>query len=327
MAVNDFSLLGTQAPIIVGSVFRLWPTQRRHREAVYQNNCCGYRVFRCWEPLFRDTTTRFDRSRNNPFRPRSSGGRRNRCGEQSRCRSYPVRSGAVVGLRLRTPAHPGDKAVPSELRRRETCGRTRIRSSRQTRGVSREAARHIRSWTYATVRTSSTGFPSDHPADAEVISMVPSALGKTTRGCGSCHLPNGKGRPENAGVAGLPVAYFMRQIQDFRNGLRHTADPRKPNTQYDDRTRQGDDRRRESRPPPNILDRMKWTPWIRVVETDLVPKTRIAGNLFLPARAGEDRADRRTHHRDAGERRAGGNVSQPALGIRCLCAGRQHQER
>ena len=27
---------------------------------------------------------------------------------------------------------------------------------------------------------------------------------------------------------------------------------------------------------------IKWTPWIRVVETDLVPKTRIAGNLFLP---------------------------------------------
>ena len=27
---------------------------------------------------------------------------------------------------------------------------------------------------------------------------------------------------------------------------------------------------------------MKWTSWIQVVETDLVPKTRIAGNLFLP---------------------------------------------
>jgi cytochrome c553 len=27
---------------------------------------------------------------------------------------------------------------------------------------------------------------------------------------------------------------------------------------------------------------MKWTPWIRVVETAMVPKTRIAGNLFLP---------------------------------------------
>ena len=27
---------------------------------------------------------------------------------------------------------------------------------------------------------------------------------------------------------------------------------------------------------------MHWYPWIRVVETDLVPKTRIQGNLFLP---------------------------------------------
>ena len=27
---------------------------------------------------------------------------------------------------------------------------------------------------------------------------------------------------------------------------------------------------------------LKWTPWIRVVETDQVPKTRIVGNLFLP---------------------------------------------
>ena len=27
---------------------------------------------------------------------------------------------------------------------------------------------------------------------------------------------------------------------------------------------------------------LPWTPWIRVVETDMVPKTRIVGNLFLP---------------------------------------------
>jgi len=26
---------------------------------------------------------------------------------------------------------------------------------------------------------------------------------------------------------------------------------------------------------------MKWTPWTRVIETDLVPKTRIEGNLFI----------------------------------------------
>jgi cytochrome c553 len=63
-------------------------------------------------------------------------------------------------------------------------------------------------------------FPGDHPAMPNVIQHGPAALGKVTRGCGSCHLPNGKGRPENAGVAGLPPAYFMRQIQDFRSGRR-----------------------------------------------------------------------------------------------------------
>jgi cytochrome c553 len=29
---------------------------------------------------------------------------------------------------------------------------------------------------------------------------------------------------------------------------------------------------------------IKWTPWIRVVETKMVPKTRIVGNLFLPVK-------------------------------------------
>jgi cytochrome c553 len=63
-----------------------------------------------------------------------------------------------------------------------------------------------------------------------VVAHGPAGMGKATRGCGSCHLPNGKGRPENAGIAGLPISYFMHQIDDFRNGRRHTADPRKPNT-------------------------------------------------------------------------------------------------
>jgi cytochrome c553 len=31
---------------------------------------------------------------------------------------------------------------------------------------------------------------------------------------------------------------------------------------------------------------MKWTPWIRVVETDTIPKMRVAGNVFLPLAEG-----------------------------------------
>src|SRR5437899_8835533 len=124
-------------------------------------------------------------------------------------------------------------------------------------------------------------FPDEHPSMPDVVAHGPAALGKNTRGCGSCHLPTGKGRPENAGVAGLPIPYFMRQIQDFRSGRRHSADPRKPNTNtmIELAKSLSDD---ELKAAAEYFGSMKWTPWIRVVETDLVPKTRIAGNLFLP---------------------------------------------
>lgn len=47
------------------------------------------------------------------------------------------------------------------------------------------------------------------------------------RACALCHYPNGKGRPENAGVAGLPNAYFVQTMKDFKNGARKNADSRK----------------------------------------------------------------------------------------------------
>ncbi|MDE3160709.1 MAG: hypothetical protein KGM92_18235, partial [Acidobacteriota bacterium] len=34
-----------------------------------------------------------------------------------------------------------------------------------------------------------------------------------------CHYPNGKGRPENAGVAGLPVCYSIQTMIDFRDRI------------------------------------------------------------------------------------------------------------
>jgi cytochrome c553 len=73
----------------------------------------------------------------------------------------------------------------------------------------------------------------------------------------------------------------MRQIQDFRNGLRRTADPRKPNTNtmIDLAKAMTDD---EVAAAAQYFSAIKWAPWIRVVETEMVPKTRISGNLFLP---------------------------------------------
>jgi cytochrome c553 len=126
-------------------------------------------------------------------------------------------------------------------------------------------------------------FPQDHPSPMPaIIRNGPAAgTGNTARGCGSCHLPNGKGRPENAPPAGLPVAYFMRQLHDFRSGLRRSADPRKPNTNtMIDLAKAMTDE--EMRLSAEYFAAIKWTPWIRVVESDTVPTTRIVGNLFLP---------------------------------------------
>jgi len=124
-------------------------------------------------------------------------------------------------------------------------------------------------------------FPEDHPPMPKVIQHGPAALGEKTRGCASCHLPNGHGRPENAGPAGLPKSYIMRQLQDFRSGRRHSADPRKPNTNtMIELAKALSDE--ELNAAADYFSSIRWTRWIRVVETDLVPKTRIQGNLFLP---------------------------------------------
>jgi cytochrome c553 len=121
-------------------------------------------------------------------------------------------------------------------------------------------------------------FPGDHPVPPDVILK---GRAPSVRGCGMCHMPNGKGRPENAPVAGLPYTYIVQQLTDFRNDLRGPADPRKTNTgQMIEGAKAMTDE--EIKAAATYFSAMKWTPWIRVVEADTVPKTRIAGNVFLP---------------------------------------------
>lgn len=124
-------------------------------------------------------------------------------------------------------------------------------------------------------------FPGDHPPMPEVVKRGPVGMGEVTRGCGSCHLPNGKGRPENAPVSGLTPAYFLRQMQDFRNGLRYSADPRKNNTSMMITVA-------ASLTDDELLASMRYftalkydTPWIRVVESPMVPKLKEVNQLFI----------------------------------------------
>jgi len=121
-------------------------------------------------------------------------------------------------------------------------------------------------------------YPGDHPAMPEVVAK--GKMAANVFACSLCHMPNGKGRPENAPVAGLPVEYFIQTMMDFKNDLRKSADPRKANTgrmigfvkaMTDEEIRQS----------ATYFGAMPWTQWIRVVETSTVPKTRIQGGMFL----------------------------------------------
>jgi cytochrome c553 len=121
-------------------------------------------------------------------------------------------------------------------------------------------------------------FPGDHPPMPGIVGQ-----GRTEamiQACGLCHYPNGKGRQENAGVAGLPYSYFVQTVADFKNGLRKSSDPRKANTNNMIRfaTNMTDG---EVKASAIYFSSMKWTPWIRVVETSRVPKTRVQFGMFL----------------------------------------------
>jgi cytochrome c553 len=127
-------------------------------------------------------------------------------------------------------------------------------------------------------------YPSDHPAMPDIV-----AHGRReaqVNACSLCHYPNGKGRPENAGVSGLPYSYFVQTMMDFKNDNRKSADTRKGNTNRMVAFAKAmtDD---EIKAAATYFSAMKWTPWIRVVEADTVPKTRIAGGMFLVAEGAE----------------------------------------
>jgi cytochrome c553 len=123
-------------------------------------------------------------------------------------------------------------------------------------------------------------FPEDHPPMPSIVSHGRVSAQPTIYACGLCHYPNGKGRPENANITGLSYEYFMQQMMDFRNGARKTSDPRKANTQLMTAFAKtmNDEEIREA---AKYFTSIRTTPWIKVVESATVPKTKPAGGMFL----------------------------------------------
>lgn len=121
-------------------------------------------------------------------------------------------------------------------------------------------------------------FPEEHPPMPKiVVNGAPKV-----RACGTCHLATGYGRPENANVAGLPKAYFIRQMEDFKSGKRQG------NGSMTGFAKAMTDEDIEA--AAAYFESIKAVPWTRVVETDTVPQTFIGkGNMrfLLPGGSNE----------------------------------------
>jgi cytochrome c553 len=113
------------------------------------------------------------------------------------------------------------------------------------------------------------------------------------RACGQCHLPTGAGRSENGQPAGMSRAYLIQQLEDFKNGLRHSSDPKKENA----RRMTNFARAMSAREIVEAADFFASLPYppvgvdqyIKVVETDRVPVATSNGGMFhAVAGAGEE---------------------------------------
>jgi len=119
--------------------------------------------------------------------------------------------------------------------------------------------------------------PGDHPPMPDIV-----ALGREPGvfACAYCHLPNGLGRPENASVAGLPAAYIIQQVADFKSGARKSADGKLvPPIMMSTLSKTVSDA--DVRAAAEYFASLKLTPWITVIETDRAPRTRVGGAMLV----------------------------------------------
>ena len=124
--------------------------------------------------------------------------------------------------------------------------------------------------------------PQDHP---EMPAIVARGREPVVFACGYCHLPNGQGRPENASLAGLQKEYILQQMADWRAGLRRSSEPLHgpaSNMQAIGANATPE----EAEAAAEYFSSLSPKPWIRVVETDSVPETVVAGWMYINAGSG-----------------------------------------
>jgi cytochrome c553 len=121
-------------------------------------------------------------------------------------------------------------------------------------------------------------YPEDHPPMPSIVAegKKPNAFA-----CDLCHLTNGAGHPESAGVAGLPAGYIMRQMAEFKAGVRKGM--RAPvMVQIASALTE-----EETKAAASYFASLKFPHFYKVVETDMAPKSYVgAGAMRFAAKDG-----------------------------------------
>jgi cytochrome c553 len=124
--------------------------------------------------------------------------------------------------------------------------------------------------------------PDDHP---EMPDIVAQGRNPGVYACAYCHLPNGQGRPENTSLAGLPAEYIVRQMADYKAGLRRSSEPRSLPASYMlaiGATATATEVAAAAAYFSSLTPRR----WVSVVETDTVPETKVVGWMYAAIEGG-----------------------------------------
>lgn len=114
--------------------------------------------------------------------------------------------------------------------------------------------------------------PAAASAQPGVPMIVVAGKGQDVRPCNTCHTPSGMGQPELANIRGLNTAYFERQMQDFKNGMR--GGPRSA-AMIGFAKGMSDDEIKEVAAYYASLKPVQWT---RISELNVAPKTIVGRN-------------------------------------------------
>jgi cytochrome c553 len=119
-------------------------------------------------------------------------------------------------------------------------------------------------------------YPHEHPDMPDVV-----AHGRrpSLYACAYCHRPDGSGGPENASLAGLPAAYIVQQLADFKAARRGTAEPgRLPARLMAELS--GSLGAAEIDVATEYFSRLQPHSHVSVIESDTAPRTRVANWLL-----------------------------------------------